>query len=160
MKRIVICCCFVWMLFQSVAIAHNMPEEEMAIGGVGYGCTLGYVKSIYGEPQEKKWIRNGELKYIYSSSFVVIGWRYYPYDQEEDNMAVGGVILSDNSLATPSGFTVGMPYQSVVNAFGEGIDYNKNGVYHYHPKRKRAYSFCFKVNGQGLITEISIQSNL
>ena len=45
---------FLILLVSSVALAHSMTREEMYVGGIGPGCTLGYVQEVYGEPMDKK----------------------------------------------------------------------------------------------------------
>lgn len=152
MKRILMLCCAVLLLFQTVAFAKSgpvkqtIPEEEMYIGGIGLQATLGYVKSIYGEPAEKKGendpynLLNYNIIFNYSPSFTVYGitGRRQKNRQEENDVRVWGIVIKDNSLTTPSGLTVGMPYKAVVDLFGEvpakrtakGDTYYEYGIYY------------------------------
>lgn len=161
MKRILMICFAVLFLCQATAFAHTMTDEEMCIGGISLGCAMSYVESIYGMPQNKQWIEEREarriIKYViykYSPTFQVIG-RAKKNDDAEQDMFVDDVSISDNSLSTSSGITVGMPYSTVVETFGEGRKWSV-------PDGKTAYSYRghghgtidFRVNSDGIITDI------
>lgn len=45
-------CCF----------AHWLPKSELFVGGVGPGCTLEYVASVYGQPKEKRWFNSDGVR--------------------------------------------------------------------------------------------------
>ena len=138
-----------------------MPREEMYVGGVGHGCTLGYVKKIYGEPLERKIFDGVDIHgstWIYSKYFSVTGRTSQEAIAEED-LPVVGFSLKNNSLSTPSGLTVGMNYNEVVKLFGRGELYEYDGRrgYFYVP----AYSgepmtLTFYVDDAGTITEIEL----
>ena len=62
------------LFFALPCFAHSYPLSEAYIGGVGPNCTLGYVKSIYGEPKSKRWFNTDGVRgvaYYYSPSYQV-----------------------------------------------------------------------------------------
>lgn len=146
----------------SVASANSMPLEEMSVGGVGYDCTLAYVKKIYGEPADKK-IFTGDgvriVTWFYSENFSVTARTSEDDMTPEENLHVVAFSLKDNSLSTPSGLTVGMSYNEVVKLWGRGELYVDDGrrSYFYVP----AYGYLpvtltFYVDNAATITEIQL----
>ena len=74
MKKAILFCGLLVMLLTSAVFA-AMPRDEMYVGGVGAGVTLGYIRSIYGEPADIRRHQNEGIKgvaYIYSDSFRVM----------------------------------------------------------------------------------------
>lgn len=149
---------FFSLLMSSVAFAHNMPREEMYVGGVGAGCTLGYVKDIYGEPIEKsdfstQWLHL--VTYKYSESFSITGRCFANENLPENEMLVAGFVLKDNSLSTPSGIQVGSSYEEVIQKFGSGEDVKINGkMYYCFNAPNSAVEMSFVVDDNNIITEI------
>ena len=115
----------------NVCFAHWMPESETFVGGVGPGCTLGYVKSIYGEPQQKKWFNGDGIRgvaYIYGPLFSITGRTWNNDPRPENDLIVVGYSLKANNLSTPSGITVGIPYSTVSGMYGyEPLTTSYNG---------------------------------
>jgi len=146
------------LMFQSIAFAHWMPREEMYVGGVGAGCTLGYVKSIYGEPKEKRWFNSDGVRgvtYKYSNTFSVTGRTGNQDPRAEDDLIVVGFSLKDSSLSTPSGLTVGIPYETVAGMFGRVKKSTYNGRISYsYPAPKSLLEMTFYVDSKGIIVEI------
>lgn len=158
MKRMILVLGLVLLLCQSLVFAHWMPREEMYVGGIGAGCTLGYVKSVYGEPKEKKWFHSDGVRgvtYIYSDAFSVIGRTGGNDPREEDDLLVVSFSLKDNSLATPSGLTVGMPYETVAGMFGRVEKSTFYGRISYsYAVPKSPVELTFYVDDKDIITEI------
>lgn len=152
------------MLVSSVAFAHNMPREEMYVGGVGPGCTLGYVKEIYGEPIDKiesttDWLHI--VTYKYSESFSITGRSFAEENIPENEMMVAGFVLKDNSLSTPSGIRVGSPYEEVIHKFGYGDEVKLSGnTYYCFNAPNSAVEMSFGVNDDYIITEIRAGTEL
>ena len=146
----------------STASANSMPREEMYVGGVGYGCKLGYVKELYGEPLERKeFVGDGVriVTYFYSKYFSVTTRTAAEDISPEERFSVVGFSLKDNSLSTPSGFTVGMNYNEVVKLFGRGELYEYNGRtgYFYVPSDSgKPITLTFYVDDMDTITEIEL----
>ena len=145
----------------STAFANSMPREEMCVGSVGYGCTLGNVKAIYGEPLERRIFDGIDAHgstWIYSPNFSVTG-RTFGNSVSEENLTVVAFALKDNSLSTPSGLTVGMSYHEVVKRWGRGELYEFNGRrgYFYVPSNSDVpMTLTFFVDAESTITEIEL----
>lgn len=172
MKRIISLCCIALLLCQATALAIDREaykklekeiREEMRIGGIGIGFPLGYVKSLYGEPSQIKWTDSiyGQavhVGYIYSPNFIVGGKTRKDNPEQEDSIVIDTILLKDNFMTTPSGFTVGMPYSAVVEIYGESIHKTPTrepGIYSYLHGYK-AYCMNFLVNSEGIITAINM----
>ncbi len=171
MKKILMICFAVLVLCQATVFAADfIPKEELCIGGINLDCTLGYVKEIYGEPKEvireergKAGTKVGIIYYItykYSDAFFVTGKLSERESQGEDGARIVSILIKDNSLATPSGFTVGMPYSAVVEMFGERhkTTYKDVSFYSYSPDRGGNRIISFYVNDAETITEINVYS--
>ena len=159
MKRIVFLCAAVFLLCQTAVFAHTMTDDEMFVGGVGRGCTLGYVESVYGVPADKKEMRGDGIRavtYIYS--------RTGQNDMRpESELIVVGFSCKDASLRTPSALAVGMPYAAVTEKFGAADtvltddDGRRMYVYDvYHGARE----VLFYVNDNDVITEIAVTTEV
>ncbi len=155
--------CAAFLLFQAVAFAHSMPREELYAGGVGIGCTLGYVKSVYGEPKEEQryegdGIRN--VTYIYSPTFSITGRAGISDDRDDEELIVVGFTLTDRSMATPSGVRVGMPYSAVRQRFGSVKKckfYNGEEAYVYGIN---AHEMCIYTDDDDIIIKISVGTEI
>ena len=192
MKRILMICFAVLMLCQATTFANlpPIPTTEMSIGGIEIGCTFGYVKSIYGEPSEKYYEddkrspsrknnlrliyyyspnhlhdgRSRDIIYKYSPTLIVHGevGRNEKDSTPDDDVRVWGVSLGDNSLSTPSGLTAGIPYSTVVEAFGQGKKVVSEGQTFYmyvgqKPDGKFSWNVMnFYVDSKNIITRIAI----
>ena len=153
----------IW-LGQGIAYANNprMTREEYVIGGVGLGCTLEYVESVYGDPEDKEYRDFSEfggkghmqVTYIYSPTFSVRAWGKTADDEAE--WKVSGFSCKDSSKTTPSGFHVGMPYSAVTRKYAPGkkrTNTRDGRTYFDHGIR-------FYVNGQNIITEIAFYADI
>ena len=139
------------------SVKPKMPHSEWNVGGVGYGCTLGYVKSVYGEPQEKIILgvsTNGSLrnvKYIYSPTFEIWGVG----TKAEEDLKVFGFKCTDSTLQTPSGFHVGMPYSALTKKYKSGKKIVRKGRTFYQHD-----CLHFYVDEQEMITEIELITDI
>ncbi len=158
MKRILIILSLLLLTCPVPALAHWMPRSEMYVGGVGAGCTMGYVKSVYGEPKEKRWFDTDGVRgvtYRYSDTFSVTGRTGSTDPREEEELEVVGFSLKEDSLATPSGLTVGIPYETVAALFGPGEESRLGGRLSYsYTARNQAVELTFYVDDQGIVTEL------
>ncbi len=174
MKRILMICFAVLMLCQATTFAaptsHFIPKEELSIGGISLECTLGYVKKIYGEPTEvirtEHKTNSGKIgtiyyiQYNYSDTFFVTGTLSDRKPQEEDDARIITIFIKDNSLSTPSGFKVGMPYSAVAEMFGKERKITRQGItfYGYAPDRGGWNNINFHVDDKDIITAITVYS--
>lgn len=160
-KKVFMSICLVAMMFTiqpAVSFAHWLPESEMSIGGIGYGCTMGYVKSIYGEPVEKKWFNNDGfrgVRYIYSASFSVTGRVADNDPMPEDELPVKNIYSAASNLSTPNGITCGIPVATLTGMYGKGDVKNISGrMFYYYLLPDTNRSMTFYVNNYGLISEM------
>lgn len=150
------------LFLPSVAFAGIMPQSEMKVGGIGYGCELSYVKKIFGEPLDRQVFSGDGIRtvtWIYSENFSVTARTGMNDDRPEEDLPVVAFSLKDDSLATPGGVTVGMFYNTVVRQWGMGeflTDYDGRKAYFYTPNDTQVpLVFTFYVS-EGKITEISL----
>ena len=150
--------CVTMVMFSAGAMAHWMPESEMYIGGVGHDCTLAYVRSIFGDPVEKKWFNVDNcrgVRYIYSPVFSVTARTGSEDPTPEDILKVTNVNLKASNLDTPSGLTVGIPFQTVAGMYGFGEKMQiTDRVFYNYPVKDTNRSMRFYVDKMGIITEI------
>ncbi len=158
-KRVVLVCSF-FLFFCSVAFA-SMPPEEMFVGGVGVGCTMGYVEEIYGRPYGKQRYEGEGIRtvtYLYHGGFRVTGRTGIRDDRDDEDMIVVGFRLTGTDLKTPSGIGVGMSYwDDVVPLFGEGkrfVNYKGELSYIYQGSRMMEFSFKLDLGDEDTIIEI------
>lgn len=116
------CCC--------MGFAHSMPPSELVVGGISLGSTLGYVKSVYGKPEQINRSINPiadvhvyRAQYVYGPLLTIAGRTFGNGPKNEKDYNVYELSLKANNLSTPSGIKVGMPYPMVVRLFGKGTYY-------------------------------------
>ena len=147
---------------QAEIYPHCMPLEEMSVGGVGYGTSLGYVKEIYGEPVDKKFFTGDGVRvvtWIYSEYFSVTARTFAEDTTPEDGLQVVGYSLKTNALSTPAGLTVGMSYNEVVKHWGRGElveDDGRRGYFYVPASSQLPVTLTFYVDANAKITEIQL----
>ena len=147
---------------QAEIYPHMMPLEEMSVGGVGYGTSLGYVKEIYGESVDKE-IFTGDgvrvVTWIYSEYFSVTARTSDDDITPEDGLKVVGYSLKTNALSTPAGLTVGMSYNEVVMHWGRGElveDDGRRGYFYVPASSQLPVTLTFYVDADAKITEMQL----
>ena len=156
-------CCALLLLCQTIAFARQIPREEIYIGGLSTGCSIRYVLSVYGAPQKKDWREDRRhprtvvyyVTYEYSPTFRVIGrtTKGQSYEDELD-ARVYFVITEDDSLSTPSGITVEMPYKTVTEMFGEAKKHTPSSGNAFYQYSYKGLDMYFGVNNEKIITKI------
>jgi len=150
--------CFMLLFSMGTCFAHWMPTSETYVGGVGYGCTMGYVKSIYGEPAQKEWFNSDGMRgvwYIYSPTFRVVGRAGNVDTRSENDLTVVGYDSKANNLSTPSGITVGISYDTVAGMYGrEPLSRSYDGKMQHIYKFGDMQEMIFYVDDTNIITEI------
>lgn len=143
------------MMTVSICAASAVPDSEISIGGIPYGASVDYVKSVYGEPDRVtsssgSVIYDGpEQYYIYGNSFKLeIG----------GNKVVHMSTTANNGLGTPAGATVGMNRKILDTLYGspKNIMRDKNGYitgYYYRSERDNYIGLRFEIRS-GKITAI------
>ncbi len=162
MKRIVLLLLtMLSILFSATCFAHTMPESEMFLRGVGPKTTLAQVKAIYGEPAGKDEFKGEGVRvvtYVYSPLFKVFGRTYAEDTSPDEKLTVVGYMVKDKNITTPSGFSVGMPYQAVVKKFGPGekfTDYDGRIGYIYSFNSGMT-TLTFYVDKNDIVSEINL----
>ena len=149
------------ILFSATCFAHTMPESEMFLRGIGPKTTLAQVKTVYGEPAGKDEFKGEGVRvvtYVYSPLFKVFGRTYAEDTSPDEKLTVVGYMVKDKNITTPSGFSVGMPYQAVVKKFGPGekfkdYDGRIGFIYSFNNEVK---TLTFYVDKEEKISEINL----
>ena len=162
MKRIVLfLLTMLSILFSATSFAHTMPESEMFLRGIGPKTTLAQVKTVYGEPVSKDEFKGEGVRvvtYVYGPLFKVFGRTYAEDTSPDEKLTVVGYMVKDKNITTPSGFSVGMPYQAVVKKFGPGekfTDYDGRIGYIYSFNNV-VKTLTFYVDKEDKISEINL----
>lgn len=156
LKRILMIATFLVTVCVS-CFAHSMPGSEMVVGGVGIGCNLRYVKSVYGYPMEIRPFNTDGVKgvtYVYSPAFSITGRTSFRDTRPEDELMVVSFKITNGYLATPSGIRVGDHINKVFNLFGSvpsRINYQNRKGYDYSIG---SHCMTFYVNNNNIINEI------
>lgn len=157
---------FIFLFYYRILV-FEILKSELFVGGVGPGCTLEYVASVYGQPKEKRWFNSDGVRgvtYIYSPYFSITGRTGSRDPRPESELIVVGYTLKNNSLSTQSGLTVGIPYKTVAGMYGtvkkEYDSYRNKFYYSYDWDDEKRYYFqpvmCFFVDKNNIITEIYV----
>lgn len=158
-KKWLVSLTFIAVFMPVVSFAHWLPKTETFVGGVGPGCTLGYVASIYGQPAEKRWFNTDGVRgvtYVYSPYFSITGRTGSKTQRAETDLIVVGYTLKNSYLSTPSGLTVGIPFATVKGMYG-WPDYTlreRGEVVYGYNFHDTFGSMAFHVDGNGVITEL------
>ena len=147
----------------------EIPEEEIAIGGVTFGSTEEYVRRIYGEPTEMEYKKRGDIINEYPQTTYIYGnsKTYFKI------VFVNGVVFSAESvgntgLKTPSGFSYGSKLTDVWAYYEKvGTLVPNTGRLGRHSKKTDkntcAYydsqwwkNFCFESDEKGRVKSISL----
>ena len=126
--------------FSNICLAHWLPKSELFVGGVGPGCTLEYVASVYGQPKEKRWFNSDGVRgvtYIYSPYFSITGRTGSRDPGPESELIVVGYTLKNNSLST---------------------DRKSTRLNSSHDEKRHYFQpvMCFFVDKNNIITEIYV----
>lgn len=145
---------------QSIVFAFHktIDESEINIGGIGIGSSLDYVEQIYGQPTTKKEFKNymgSGIVYNYKDKFIISALY-----TKSNGTYIDTIICKENNLSTPSGFSVGTPYEKTIEKYGKGnplpkeriTDYKKDLTYYEHSYGN--LFMLFTVDKKGIIQEI------
>lgn len=124
-KRVLFIMAMVMLLVTQFCLAKpvgDIPKEDIAIGGISFGSTMEYVRSIYGEPDEiyrkngKEYEPQSLIQWVYGDSFSIT------FDAN-DNRAYQIKSTGRNGLEIPIGVAVGGNIFTVSNYYGEDNSY-------------------------------------
>ena len=126
--------------FTSSVCFAQVAVDQIAVGGVGPGCTIAYVEGVYGQPTASDYVTSDTgvnyIEYNYENHLLV-GF------QESDSTAVYVTCTSDN-LSTPDGVAVGMPADVLNGKYGQAdhiYNYNDKSLYEYDDENGNCLSF-------------------
>lgn len=160
MKRLslVLTLCFALLVGGQICSA-EIAQDRIGIGGVGFGSSMEYVNSIYGEPTNVDYgavdwggqrVRAIKAKY---------GGRYTVVFVGNEQSAVD-IISTSTSFATPDGVTVGMSADELSGIYGDADSVRTaygGTLYGYIGKLDSGdYSMLEFDVRDGVITEIEI----
>ena len=139
MKKVFILMMAVAMMMTSYGNCLALAREQATIGGIGAGCTTGYVRSIYGRPDV-----NNYTSYRYGDGFQIF------FDR---NGIVQSVACSNSSLSTPDGVTTGMDENVLNTVYGQAGFVQQQGrkTLYVYPAEGVALSFTV---AHGIIVSI------
>lgn len=140
MKKCILFLLLALLLPSSLCAAAEVPEKDVAIGGIRIGSTISYVESIYGEPDRIErpggWNSFPDnpkvygIHYYYGSS-VVMRFR-------ADNETLYAMeVTEDNGFQTPHGIHVGSTRADIIRAYNEGESTTKMYAYAYGSVKER-----------------------
>ncbi|MCH4167206.1 MAG: DUF4309 domain-containing protein [Megasphaera sp.] len=118
----------------------TLATEQIAVGGVGPGCTTEYVEGVYGTPTSSENISADTganyVEYNYEGHFLV-GF-------DAGNSQVMYVTSTGDNLKTPAGIGVGMTADALTPAYGPAdnlYNYNDKTLYEYSDGNGNTLSF-------------------
>ena len=148
-------------MVNTLRYTERLPKCEMTIGSIPLGCTLDYVKKIYGKPDKVTYFTGDGVKvtnYFYGNTVRVMGRVFARWDSVEKKLystvpekdyPVVGVIINDGSLTMPCGIKVGDSYIKIVEKFGLGDRYEP-----YNHPELIGYSYMLRATGEGMRFEV------
>lgn len=129
-------------LIGSVAEA-SVPQEALVVGGIEYGASDSYVRSVYGAPREV------ETKYnpVYADG-QAIEWEY---GNDFDILFVDGTVRQvevgkPNGMKTAANITVGTDVNTLIAAYGQP-DAIHDDKYIYFVDGDSSIGFTFEIAG-------------
>lgn len=118
----------------------TLDTDQIAIGGVGPGCTTEYVESVYGTPTSSENISADTginyVEYNYDGQFLV-GFH-------AGNSQVMYVTCTADNLKTPAGIGVGMTADVLTPVYGAAdnlYNFNDKTLYEYDDGNGNTLSF-------------------
>ena len=138
------------------APVRDVPREDIAIGGIYFGATENYVRSIYGNPDKVSY-RAGN----YPEPKDLIVWRYGEtfeiiFDSEDDKV-YKVKSTGKNGLKTPVDFCVGNNIFSVQKYYDGRCSFSKNnGKYYLRIHSNGGIYMMFTATPDAEIKEISL----
>ena len=131
------------------AVQASVPQDALAAGGIAYGASESYVRSIYGAPREV------ETKYdsMYAGSHVT----EWEYGSDFDITFVDGFVRrievgASNGIRTKDDIAVGSDLNALIAAYGQP-DAIHGDDYIYYVDGDQTIGFSFEIE-HGRVDEI------
>lgn len=156
----------------SVADAHSMTQDEVTLildkgdnlqGQIKIGDTLGVVADLLGNDCKKTDFQGEGIRMVaftYSNGDKFYGRTSAKDTRPAEELPLAGYRLQSNVLHTPSGITVGTPFDKVVEQFGLGRKSKSHSTakeeisIYYYDVYHGVRELCFDVNAEGLVNKI------
>ena len=151
----------------------EIPESEIALGGLQVGATEKRVREIYGEPDDIEYdeIMMGGFPLTPVKTFYYgKGFKITLIGRSEEYTLLSVNINANNGIKTPAGFTIGSNindvrkyYESVGKPdspggkIGEKSDYNGKKSYTYY---KGMHVLYFEYDSKNKVVAISVHEEL
>lgn len=121
----------------------SVPQESLVVGGIEYGASESYVRSVYGAPREV------ETKFnpIYAGG-QAIEWEY---GNDFDIVFVDGAVCqveisARNGIQTAANIAVGTDVNTLIAAYGQP-DLIRGDKYIYFVKGDSSIGLSFEIEG-------------
>ncbi len=136
-------------MLSMTAVQASVPQDALVAGGIEYGASESYVRSVYGAPREV------ETKYnpIYSGGQAV----EWEYGSEFDITFVDGFVRrievgASNGIRTKDDIAVGSDLNALIAAYGQPDAIHGND-YIYYVDGDQTIGFSFEIE-HGRVDEI------
>lgn len=133
------------------SIYASVPNDELVIGGIGYGASAQYVESVYGKPSEmevkpdQRFYNGQAYEYEYGDSLEI-----FFLDSQVRRIEID----RHNGLKTKAGIEVGSTLADVKAKYGEP-DKVRHDKYIYYSQDRSDVGFIFEIEN-GLVKEIEM----
>lgn len=130
----------------------SVPDAEVSIGGIPYGASMDYVRSIYGAPAKVSTTSRHPLwrgqvdTYHYGTTMDVVFC---------NTAMVHADCRGNNGWGTPAGITVGMTKETVLRLYGEP-DSEGKGSFFYQSESNGDHGIKFMFDDAGKIKSIHV----
>lgn len=119
----------------------SVPNDELVVGGIEYGASAEYVRSVYGEPTEvevkpdQAFYNGSAVEYEYGDSFEL-----FLLDSQVRRIEID----RHNGIKTKAGIEVGSTLAQVKAAYGEP-DKVRHDKYIYYSQDRSDIGFVFEI---------------
>ena len=138
-------------LLGSGAAEATVPQDALVVGGIEYGASDSYVRSIYGAPRE--------VETKFDPAYVDGQGVEWEYGSEFDIVFVNHVVRrveigARNGIQTKDGIAVGTDVNALIATYGQP-DAMRGDQYIYYAEGDAAIGFMFEIEN-GRVDEIKM----
>lgn len=131
------------VLISGAAVEASVPQDALVVGGIAYGASESYVRSVYGAPREV------ETKYnpVYAGGQAT----EWEYGNGFDIIFVDGTVRQvevgrANGLQTAANIAVGTDVSTLIATYGQP-DVMRGDKYIYFVNGDSSIGFIFEIEG-------------
>ena len=138
-------------LLGSAAAEAAVPQDALVVGGIEYGASESYVRSVYGAPREVEtkfdsiYVGGQGVEWEYGSDFDIVF---------VNDMVRRVEIGARNGIQTKDGIAVGSDVNALVAAYGQP-DAIRGDKYIYYVDGDASIGFSFEIEN-GRVDEINM----